>query len=331
MRALVACALVACAAACGPSLTIVSWEPGAVAGHGARTIVLVDGEGAAGPRAIAAKLLVRESRGGWFRVEQFPSEVKLTLINERADTTGAPLTAIPDTALWGRVDVIEWDSEDATVDEEDKDGNTVSVPAQRSEVSLQITIVDRSGRVLLREQQYAGEVVVEEGVVHLDDPLSEAARDAAQLFLAEAAPQQVTQVVRLDDSDGGLISAIDNVTRRKWTLRTAERKIRRYLKVHPGNAVATYNIAVLVDAQGRHDEALAIYDEAMKINTRDYYIEARAGCARRATAKRAVFGDTAAHAAAHAEEKPSRGSLNDDATPAGDATAPIGDAPPPLQ
>ena len=201
------------------------------------------------------------------------------------------------------------------------------MPAHRSEVSLQITIVDRTGRVLLREQQYAGEVVVEEGVVHLDDPLTEAARDAAQLFLAEAAPQQVAQVVRLDDSDGGLISAIDNITRRNWTLRNAERKIRRYLKVHPNNAIATYNIAVLVDAQGRHDEALAIYDEAMKINSRDYYIEARAGCARRATAKRAVFGDTAAHAAAHTEEKASRGSLNDDAKPVGD-TAPIGDAPP---
>jgi hypothetical protein len=327
MRAFVACALVACATACGPSLTIVSWEPGAVAGHGARTIVLVDGEGAKGPREIAAKLLVRESRGGWFRVEQFPTEVKLTLIQERGEIVGATMDAIPDTALWGRVDVVEWDTEDAAVEEQDEDGNTIEVPAKRSEVSLQITVVDRSGRVLLREQQYAGEVVVEEGVVHLDDPLIEAARDAAQVFLVEAAPQQVSQVVRFDDSDGGLIPAIDNITKRKWTLRNAERKIRRYLKTHPNNAIATYNIAVLVDAQGRHEEALAIYDEAMKIHTRDYYIEARAGCARRATAKRAVFGDPASRATDE-PQAPSRGSLNDDAKPV-DAPQPIGDAPPP--
>lgn len=302
----------ACASACAPSLTIVSWEPGAVAGHGARTLVLVDGEGAKGPRDIAARLLVRESRGGWFRVENFPSEVKLTLIREGAEIVGAPIDAIPDTALWGRVDVVEWDSEDTTVEEQDGDGNTVEIPAQRSEVSLQITIVDRSGRVLLREHQYAGDVIVEAETVYLGDQLTDAARDAAQQFLGEAAPHQVSQVVRLDDSDGGLTSAIANITDRKWTLRNAERKIRRYLKLHENNAIATYNIAVLVDAQGRHDEALAIYDDAMKIHSRDYYIEARAGCARRATAKRAVYGDPPT-APAKAD------SLNDDAQPVGDA------------
>jgi hypothetical protein len=333
MRCVAAALLIALAAGCGPSLTIVSWEPGSVAGHGARTIVLVDGEGATGPREIAAKLLVRESRGGWFRVEQFPTEVKLTLIDERAETVGAPIDAIAENALWGRVDVVEWETEDTTVEEYDDDGNAVAVPAQSSEVTLQISVVDRNGRVILREQQYAGEVVVEEGTIHLDDPLIEAARDAAQAFLTEAAPQQVRQVVRLDDSDGGLIPAVENITKQKWTLRTAERKIRRYLKLHPNNAIATYNIAVLVDAQGRHAEALPIYDEAMKINTRDFYIEARAGCARRATAKRAVFGESSPPNESGDPTKvkapsPSRGSLNDDAQPVGDAPAPIGDPPP---
>jgi hypothetical protein len=317
------CGASAWASACGPSLTIVSWEPGAIAGHGARTIVLVDGEGAASPRAMAAKLLVRESRGGWFRVEQFGGDVKLTLLQGRAELTGATLEAIPEAALWGRVDVLEWETEDVLVEETDEDGNAVQVPAQRSEVSLQITVADRSGRVLLREQQYVGDVVVEADTVYLGDPLTDAARAAAQEFLGEAAPKQVSQVMRLDDSDGGLVLAIENVTTRKWTLRTAERKMRRYLKRNENNAIATYNLAVLVDAQGRHAEALPIYDAAMKIHTRDFYIESRAGCARRATAKRAVFGETpTTPTPTTSEGGPSPGPLHDDAHPVGDAPPP---------
>lgn len=316
---LLMCATLAMTSACAPSLTIVSWEPGAIAPHGARTIVLVDGEGATGARDVAKKLMKTASRGGWFRVEEYPSEVKLTLIDDKGEIAGAPIGAIPDNALWGRVDVIEWDTEDITVEDEDADGNVVQIPAQKSDVTLQVTVVDREGKVLLREQQYAREVIVEEGAVSLGDPLLEAATDAAQAFLADAAPKQVSQVVRLDDSDGGLAPAIENVTNRKWTLRQAEKKVRRYLRLHANNAIATYNLAVLVDAQGRHDEALAIYDEAMKLHTRDYYIESRAGCARRATAKRAVFGE------ASEAGKPSRGNLNDDAKPA----APVETIPPP--
>ena len=77
---------------------------------------------------------------------------------------------------------------------------------------------------------------------------------------------------------------VENVVKSKTTLRDAERKLRKYLRKNEQSAIAKYNLAVLIDAQGRHDEALALYDEAMRIRTRDYYVEARAGCARRACA-----------------------------------------------
>lgn len=316
MRAVLAAALAA--SACAPSLTIVSWEPGKIAPRGARTLVLVDGEGRSGARRIAAQLLVREAKGGWFRVEDRGREgVKLVLVGERASIAGAA-TPLPDEALWARVDVVQWESARTTVEAEDAEGEVTQVPAQRSDVSLQITIADRSGKVLLREQEYVGTVVVEDTVVPAavpaGEPLQQAARAAAAAFLGDIAPKQLAQVVRLDDTDGGLSSALDSITKNKWTLAEAEQRLRRYLLKHSHNSIATYDLAVIVDAQGRHEEALPLYDEAMRIHTRDYYIEARAGCARRAAAKNSVFGE------------PSVMPLEDTAEAEG---KPVGEAPPP--
>jgi len=121
--------------------------------------------------------------------------------------------------------------EDTTVDEEDEEGKVTQVPAQRSEVSLQITVADRTGKVLMREQEYIGTVVVEEGAVHLDDPLQEAARVAAATFLSDIAPARVTQMVRLDDTTAAEYR--DRQDRRpQVTLREAEKNLRRYLKKH---------------------------------------------------------------------------------------------------
>lgn len=318
MRAVVVLALLL-TSACAPTLAIVSWEPGALQPRGARMLVLVDGEGRSGARHIAAQLVAREARGGWFRVEDRGREgVKLQLVGERAELGGAT-RPLPEDALWARVDVVEWDSEDTTVQEEDADGKLVQVPAQHSKVSLQITVADRSGAVLMREQEYIGTVIVEAGVLQLADPLEEAARVAASSFLADIAPQQVTQQMRLDDSDGGLRNALAAIIKNKWTLPQAEKKLRRYLKKHSNNAIATYNLAVIVDAQGRHEDALPLYDEAMRIHTRDYYVPARAGCARRASAKKSVFGEPEPGAAV--EQIP-------DDKPAQQAP-PVGEAPPP--
>jgi hypothetical protein len=307
-----AVALAGLSSACVPSLTIVSWEPGKIAPHGARKIVLVDAEGRSGARRIAAQLMTHEQNGSWFRVEdRGPEGVKLTLVGQRADIAGAK-APLGDDALWGRVDVVEWDSEDTTVEDEDEEGNAMQVPAQRSEVSLQITVADRDGRVLMREEEYVGVVVVENDVVYLGDPLQEAAGVAAASFLADVSPKQVSQVVRLDDGDGELRHAIRAITEQAWTLAVAEKKLRRFLKKHAHNAIATYDLAVLVDAQGRHEDALLLYDEAMRINTRDYYVAARAGCARRATAKKAVFGEPAPRSVTPLETIP-------DDKPAGEA------------
>jgi tetratricopeptide (TPR) repeat protein len=59
---------------------------------------------------------------------------------------------------------------------------------------------------------------------------------------------------------------------------------RRYLDQHPDNAGAAYNLAVFLEAMGEYEEALAMYDRALSLGNKSFYVKARAGCARRLAA-----------------------------------------------
>lgn len=277
---------------CSPTLQIVSYQPGRIEPRGARALVLLEGEGLKEARVLAAQLVDGEASGTWWRVENRSDEgPRLVKANARAEIVGETRGLRRD-ELWARVDVVEWDLDNITVEEENEDGEVVPVPAVKAEVMLQAILADASGKILLDEQQYRGTVVVAEGAGGPSDPLLEAARVAVSSLLDDISPQRRTDFIRLDDSDSGQKAVIQRIVKAQIPLRDGERGLRRYLKKNPGNGVALYNLAVVLDAQGKHDEALTHYDESMQIAPRDYYRETRAGCARRAAARKAVYGET---------------------------------------
>jgi tetratricopeptide (TPR) repeat protein len=249
-------------------------------------LVLVDGEGVQGAREQMPALVAAASAGTWWRADARRGRgVKLAIVGERAERVGADV-ALDDDELWVRVDVIEWDVEQTQLADEDGEQQA----AQVASVTLQVTVADGSGALRLKERTYQGNVVIEEGVAPEREPLAEAASLAAASFLEDISPTRRSDVVRLDDSDGDQAALLRGVTDKGLPPRKAAVRLRKYLRSHENNAVALYNLGVMLDAQGKHDDALRSYDAAMKINTRDYYQATREGCARRAEDRRKVFG-----------------------------------------
>jgi tetratricopeptide (TPR) repeat protein len=115
--------------------------------------------------------------------------------------------------------------------------------------------------------------------------LERAARDAVGKFLESITPRWVTRSVPLDDEDPAQAPWLE--TARAGAIASAASEATRYLQQNPGNPSAAYNLAVLLDAMGDYEQALAMYDRSLAAE-KPFYREAREGCARRLAAQRAL-------------------------------------------
>lgn len=113
--------------------------------------------------------------------------------------------------------------------------------------------------------------------------LGRAADRLVSAVLKHITPHTVVSEVRLDKSDKAQRKLLK--VARNGNVSAAEKDLRAYLGSHPGSAAAQYNLAVMLDALGRYDEALPLYDSAIAaVGERRYYLDAKAGCAQRKAA-----------------------------------------------
>lgn len=288
----VALGLAILAAGCGPMLILNTRSPRRIEPRGRDGLVLVESSGHRDAQGMVAAVLRGEARGAWWRItNRVQDGARLVLDEERnvrrARIVGetAPLEA---DELWVRVEVVGWSTTPTAVEDTNDAGQLVQLPAFRSDVVLQVTIADPDGQVLLDEAQYSGEAVVLVGAPVTGNPLLEAARQAASAFLNDITPMPRADFVQLDDGDSSQRKAIEHAQGGRYV--AAERSLRSYLKKTPTNAVAHYNLGVVLEGQGRHREALQSYDEAIRISARPYYRDTRTSCERRAEATEAVYG-----------------------------------------
>lgn len=297
LRSVVVCSLVALAGACAtPGVNVVSWEPSPLLEpQGADRMVLVDGEGRASAKRIVADLFRDAARGSYFHVEdRGPSGVKLTLAGKHATVDGSATAPRP-TELWVRIDVLAWSFEQTTlvIDDGDDDGGTHEVPGVRGHADLQYSIANAAGDVIIREREVRGVADLEaENDGRLDDRRGEeaaitAARGAVATIIAELSPQRQTGTYRFDTGDNGQKRILEDDTA---TLANRERRLRRYLKKNDANAIAHHNLAIILAAQGRFEDALVEHDRAIAIVNRPGFADARGETARHLTMWVRMFG-----------------------------------------
>lgn len=307
-RLFLALALGLTASACAtPSLVVSSWEPSPLlAPRGGDRLVLVDGEGRASAKRATADFVLEEARGGFFRVDDRGDEgIKLSIAGQQAQLQGT--TRGPRAKdLLVRIDILQWQQTLTTMLVEDDDGTQREMPAVHGAADLQVSIADANGALLLREREVRGVADLELDPGGAAPPIDAAAvvagRAAVRLMLDEIAPHRVTEVLRLDDGDPGQ-KAILKIAG-SGPLTRLEQRLRRYLKREPNNAIARFNLAVTLDAEGRFDEALAAYDQAIAHVARAGFAEGRAGCARRKARFEAMFGKPTTTSTTPAEAPP---------------------------
>jgi hypothetical protein len=96
------------------------------------------------------------------------------------------------------------------------------------------------------------------------------------------------QFLAFDDGDPGQRNIVRNT---RDTLAGLEKRFRRYLSKNTSNAIAHHNLAIVLDAQGRFEEALLEHDRALDIVDRDGFFDARSDTVRRRTAWERLYGD----------------------------------------
>lgn len=309
-------------------VNIVTLQPAvALEPRGADRLVLVDGEGRRSGKEEVADTFRDVARGGFFHVDDRGDEgIKLVLAGKTATIEGST-TAPRSDELYVRIDVLAWDAAPVVITHKADDGVTdVSEPGIHGRADLQVTVADASGRVLIREKEYRGVAdVIDDGRTFPEAVIVEAARGALAGFLAEITPTRASDYLRFDAGDPGQKSIL--AATNQDTLKETEKKLRRYLKKNENNAIAWYNVGVALDGQGRFEEAIEAYDTAMKIVTRDGYVQARGGANARLAAWERVYGERPAKKTKQAKAE---SSSTTETTPPTGTSPPAPAAPPAL-
>jgi hypothetical protein len=267
--------------ACTKTLGVVVERPGAVAMYGAQHLVLVESEGRKQARDVVSQALSRRVPAGFAVEDRGPQGVQLTIAGNKATDNDAKDLTLRDAYI--RADVVEWDVE---IDEvEDRVGGApVLVKVRKAEVVLQMSIVDANGGLLMNQQEVRSEFYQprrpgDRRVDPDDELLFHAAEKAVDGFYAGLIPVRVSYQLRLDETDNGQSAVLDRLN--DAPVPQLIKTQRTYVTSNPQNAVAHYNLAVLLDANANYDEALSEYDIAMGIQARDYYNSTKAGCQER--------------------------------------------------
>src|SRR5262249_22731142 len=117
-----------------------------------------------------------------------------------------------------------------------------------------------------------------------------AAQQAVASFLSSVTPQPSVTRVRLDDDDPGQEAFLK--TAANGATAQAAHDLELYFQQNPSIASAAYNLAVLKEAMGDFRAALELYDRALALGNKDFYEQARAGCAQRLSATESLSQPT---------------------------------------
>ncbi|MEZ5962651.1 MAG: tetratricopeptide repeat protein [Planctomycetota bacterium] len=282
---LAAVALCTLATSCVTTIPVRSRQPGPVAIGAADQLTLVKGEGRRSAREVVVQEVQQQARAnGYFTVQdrsEDPIFVRVAGGHVTIDDQAKQLNG--DSVRGVKIDVLEWNGSQGTRDVESKDAKgkvtTQRVDVQVGKVLLAVTLFDTQGRAYLGETEYEGTFETQDMKTARDDVVAAAARAAVARLMHDITPVEVVTRVRLDDDDEGQQAIV--ATAKAGNLAQAARDARTYVEANPNTPSAAYNLAVLLDAMGSYEEALAYYDQALGGSNKDYYTAARAECARR--------------------------------------------------
>lgn len=281
MTSLLSCVLLSTLIGCAPTLAVVSRERAPANFGAANRLSIVQAEGRRSAREEIIGRLVSQARaGGWFEVRDRTSEGIVLKVVDRTVPRNKGQAA---NELFLRFDVYDWTAtrETRQVDATNDKGEPIkkTVVVYTALTSAGVTVADAKGQARVAEKDFKATAEGPDDVT----AISRAADWLVTQILRHVTPRTVVSEVRLDKSDKAQRKLLK--VARNGNVSAAEKDLRAYLGSHPGNAAAQYNLAVMLDALGRYDDALKLYESAIAaVGERRYYLDAKAGCAQRKAA-----------------------------------------------
>lgn len=284
-------ALLLFTAGCSPAAKVERYSPADYNLGQARHFVLVQMNGRPVLRDMLLVELQRELRQtDWWRFEDRQAAgIAVKVVNAKAEVDGDDPG---DNEIFARIDVYEGDVEQRFVRKKDQKWTTHDREVEQrigslvAEVSFGVTLMASGGRVIMAEREYAAEYALQKSGLYRDAALAKAFGIALQRFIADITPDRVRESIRLDDDAEDMKDIAKIVKNGAYAV--AEKDLEALRDAHPERADIAYNLAVVKDASGKYDEALALYDTAMKLGYKKYYAKSRAACARRKTERDAL-------------------------------------------
>jgi hypothetical protein len=289
---------------CAPQLRVNVLQPAPVNLGAARKLSVVQTEGRRSAREVVVEELLKQSRGANFFTAQDRSEEGITVkvMGRSVQVAGGTGPGQSPDEVGLRIDVLNWNASPETriktrtvqdkVVEKDKNGKDVTKYVDRkieeqysvlaAKVVLGVTAFNHRQQTYLAEREFEGRFDGDR-----EEPaLKAAAAQAVAHLLREITPSYVMKTIRMDDED----------ERQKPIIKIAEQgnvafaieEMEKYVKENPTRGSAQYNLAVLLDAQGRYTEALDLYNQALRSASKDYYFDAKSECARRLADQQAL-------------------------------------------
>jgi Tetratricopeptide repeat len=290
LRPLVLALAATLAVGCAPSLRVNVLQPARVNLGAARRLTVVQTEGRKSARDFLVEEMTHQARaGGYFQVTDRSDEgiiVKVAGRSVRIVNAGnGPAQGQDEIGI--RLDVNDWDAEKKTqvvVKDTDNEGNPIEREDKFYEATViaSVTAFNAAGKALLAEEEYEMTGQGEDK----DEALGNAGRSLVSRILSDITPTYVTRYIRMDNEDEAQKPIIE--VAEKGNVPRAITEMESYVQANPRNAGALYNLAVLLDASGRYQEALDLYTKAISLTPKDFYVDLKAECARRLADQQAL-------------------------------------------
>ncbi|WP_164015289.1 tetratricopeptide repeat protein [Pyxidicoccus trucidator] len=273
---------------CSPALKVRVLEPARVNVGSSKKLVLMQTEGRPSIRDYVLNELRRQSRqDGYFALaDRTDTGAIVKVAGREVQIHGDKAPTLEQGEIGLRVDVLGWDTDmEKRVTETKDDKGKVKKTKKDvfvAKLVLGVTAFNSAGRVLLAEEEYAGQFESEK----VDELLPMAAAQMVDRVLGEITPRHVTHYIRMDDDDEAqkdFVKAAEN-----GDVDGAVTKLTAYVEQHPDNAGALYNLAVLQDASGEYEKALEHYSRAISLASKDFYVKMRDECAARLASRQAL-------------------------------------------
>lgn len=276
-----------CCAGCGTSAKVERMRPARYSLGSAQRFTVVQATGRRSLREDILAEMRRQLRGsGWWRYQERLDEGhRISIRGSHADTGG--LQASPDEVLV-LLDAYESDTAgDVRTVVHEADQTVVHVQTLAARVSFGVSVIDHTGRAVLIEEEFTGSAEGE-GEVHRYTVMRAAIAEAVEDLVDAITPRRVREKIKFDKDEEDMEPIADLVKDGAYSV--AEEDLERMRQQFPNRADVAYNLAVVRDALGRYEEALVLYDQAMRLGHEDYYAKSRAACAQRLAEARELEG-----------------------------------------